>query len=163
LTHGARRFAPSAELRKWFNHRVERWEEFRRRYRRELNANPGCWEPISRRGRVTLLYSARDTLHNGAVVLRDYLTKRESGRTQSQKRDARPRPRPVDALRSAGPRDRAFFLLVNLAGHGQSFSEHLVRESPFVVVPAHDLDQVSVDDSGEIEIDDGCARITNDV
>lgn len=71
--------APSTELRKWFDHRVERWEEFQRRYRAELDANPAAWEPIleaSRRGPVTLLYSARDTQHNGARVLREYLAER---------------------------------------------------------------------------------------
>ena len=75
--------APSTELRKWFDHRVERWEEFRRRYRDELNANPGGWKPIfdaSSRGTVTLLYSARDTEHNAAVVLGEYLSKRLSRR-----------------------------------------------------------------------------------
>ena len=71
--------APSTELRKWFDHRVERWDEFRRRYRQELKAHPDAWRPIadaSRRGTVTLLYSAHDTLHNGAIVLRDYLRER---------------------------------------------------------------------------------------
>jgi uncharacterized protein YeaO (DUF488 family) len=71
--------APSSELRKWFGHEVDRWEEFRRRYRDELEANAGAWEPIiaaSARGTVTLLYSAHDTLHNGAVALRDYLLER---------------------------------------------------------------------------------------
>lgn len=75
--------APSTELRKWFDHRVERWDEFRRRYRDELNANPGGWKPIldaSSRGTVTLLYSAHDTEHNGAVVLGEYLSKRLSRR-----------------------------------------------------------------------------------
>lgn len=68
--------APSTQLRKWFDHRVEHWVEFRRRYRAELDANPSAWTPIlehAARGRVTLLYSARDTVHNGAVVLREYL------------------------------------------------------------------------------------------
>jgi uncharacterized protein YeaO (DUF488 family) len=68
--------APSTALRRWFGHRVERWDEFRRRYRRELAANRSAWEPIlaaSRRGTVTLLYSAHDVLHNGAEVLREYL------------------------------------------------------------------------------------------
>jgi uncharacterized protein YeaO (DUF488 family) len=63
-------------LRKWFGHRVERWEGFRRRYRAELDANPAAWQPLveaAKAGRLTLLYSARDTEHNGAVVLRDYL------------------------------------------------------------------------------------------
>jgi uncharacterized protein YeaO (DUF488 family) len=75
--------APSTALRKWFDHRVERWEEFRRRYRHELNANPGGWKSIldaSGRGTVTLLYSAHDTQHNGAVVLAEYLSERVAGR-----------------------------------------------------------------------------------
>src|SRR5512145_531777 len=60
--------APSTELRKWFDHRVERWDEFRRRYRKELEANPSAWEPIleaERCSAVTLLYSAHDVVHNG--------------------------------------------------------------------------------------------------
>ena len=68
--------APSTALRRWFGHRLQRWNEFRRRYRGELIANPGAWAPIARastRGTVTLLYSAHDTLHNSALVLRDFL------------------------------------------------------------------------------------------
>ena len=71
--------APSTELRKWFAHREERWSEFRRRYRDELDANRDCWRQVlaaSRYGTVTLLYSAHDALHNGAVVLREYLERR---------------------------------------------------------------------------------------
>jgi uncharacterized protein YeaO (DUF488 family) len=71
--------APSTGLRKWFDHRPERWEVFRRRYRHELDADARAWQPIldaGSHGTVTLLYSARDTLHNGAVVLRDYLHER---------------------------------------------------------------------------------------
>jgi uncharacterized protein YeaO (DUF488 family) len=71
--------APSTELRKWFSHRVDRWTEFQRRYRRELSAHHDAWSPIleaSRRGPVTLVYSAHDPEHNAAVVLRDYLTRR---------------------------------------------------------------------------------------
>jgi len=71
--------APSTQLRKWFDHRVERWEKFQHRYRQELDANPEAWQPlleISGRSTVTLLYSAHDVLHNSAVVLRDYLTER---------------------------------------------------------------------------------------
>ncbi len=86
--------APSTELRKWFDHREERWEEFQRRYRNELDANPRGWEPIleaGRRGAVTLLYSARDALHNGALVLRDYLAEREAGEPATRGRVAPPR------------------------------------------------------------------------
>jgi uncharacterized protein YeaO (DUF488 family) len=71
--------APSTALRKWFDHRVERWEKFRQRYRDELDANPSAWESIlsaAKRGTVTLLYSAHDTVHNGAAVLCEYLNER---------------------------------------------------------------------------------------
>jgi uncharacterized protein YeaO (DUF488 family) len=77
--------APSTELRKWFGHRVERWQEFQRRYRDELGANPAAWSRLieaARRGPVTLLYSAHDTEHNGALVLRDYLTERAHERAR---------------------------------------------------------------------------------
>jgi uncharacterized protein YeaO (DUF488 family) len=85
--------APSTGLRQWFGHRVDRWEEFRRRYGEELERNPSAWEPLlaaSRRGTVTLLYSAHDTVHNGAVVLRDYLaTRRGRARVGSRPRISR--------------------------------------------------------------------------
>ncbi|HEX5048832.1 MAG TPA: DUF488 family protein [Gammaproteobacteria bacterium] len=74
-----REVAPSTDLRKWFGHRVERWPEFRRRYIEELDTKPDAWMPIldaARRGAVTLLYGARDTEHNSAVVLREYLERR---------------------------------------------------------------------------------------
>ena len=86
--------APSTELRKWFAHQDERWEEFRRRYRTELRANRAAWEPIleaAKRGPVTLLYSAHDTEHNSALVLREYLIERGEGRRRrpTPKRGAR--------------------------------------------------------------------------
>ena len=100
--------APSTELRKWFDHRVERWEEFRRRYRDELNVNPDAWEPIldaSSRGTVTLLYSAHDTLHNGAVVLRDYLARREAGGSHRKKHDGhRVTSKTTGVRKSSAPR-----------------------------------------------------------
>jgi uncharacterized protein YeaO (DUF488 family) len=80
--------APSTELRKWFSHRVDRWTEFQRRYRRELNTHRDAWSPIleaSKRGPVTLVYSAHDPEHNAAVVLRDYLTRRAHGRAPRRK------------------------------------------------------------------------------
>ncbi len=86
--------APSTGLRKWFDHRVERWEDFQRRYRRELDANPDAWAPLleeARRGTVTLLYSAHDTPHSGALVLRDYLTEHlKSERAQRRAPSTRP-------------------------------------------------------------------------
>ena len=68
--------APSTELRRWFGHDPDRWEEFRRRYTAELHAAPGAWRPLrdaARAGPVVLLFSARDEERNSAVALRDYL------------------------------------------------------------------------------------------
>lgn len=73
--------APSAELRTWFGHDPERFAEFSERYRTELESAPESVAPIlsaARRGPVTLLYAAKDTEHNHAVVLRDFLTERRS-------------------------------------------------------------------------------------
>jgi uncharacterized protein YeaO (DUF488 family) len=80
--------APSTELRQWFAHRVDRWYEFRRRYREELDAKPDEWVPIldaSRKGPVTLIYGAHDVLHNGALVLRDYLAEKEAAQRAASK------------------------------------------------------------------------------
>lgn len=68
--------APSTELRMWFRHDPHKWNEFRRRYFRELDSRPDAWRSIlsaSRRTTITLIYSAHDTEHNNAVALRDYL------------------------------------------------------------------------------------------
>jgi uncharacterized protein YeaO (DUF488 family) len=68
--------APSNELRRWFGHDPQRWAEFARRYRRELESRPDVLAPLlqaAREGDVTLVYSARDEQHNQAVVLRDVL------------------------------------------------------------------------------------------
>lgn len=67
--------APSPALRKWFDHRAERFAEFTHRYRDELDANVAV-ETLRQQlahGRVTLVYAARDPAINHAVVLRDYL------------------------------------------------------------------------------------------
>ena len=67
--------APSPNLRVWFDHRPERFKEFGRRYKRELARNPAVGElrKLARRGRVTLLYGARDPKINHAVVLQSIL------------------------------------------------------------------------------------------
>ena len=68
--------APSTQLRKWFGHRLERWDEFRQRYTIELGLQTTKLRELrslARSGPVTLLFSAHDTEHNDAVVLRDVL------------------------------------------------------------------------------------------
>jgi uncharacterized protein YeaO (DUF488 family) len=74
--------APSSELRQWFGHEPQRWEEFRRRYALELRAHAGRLaelRELARNGRVTLVYAARDQEHNDALVLRDMLLGRRHG------------------------------------------------------------------------------------
>jgi uncharacterized protein YeaO (DUF488 family) len=72
--------APSTGLRKWFGHSPVRWEEFRLRYLEELKDKAEelaiIHEVLKEEKRVTLVYSARDMLHNQAVVLREYLETR---------------------------------------------------------------------------------------
>lgn len=68
--------APSTELRKWYGHDPDRWEEFRDRYKAELDAKGEGLDDLRRRvgeGPVTFVYAARDEERNGAVVLKDYL------------------------------------------------------------------------------------------
>jgi uncharacterized protein YeaO (DUF488 family) len=67
--------SPSPELRQWFDHRADRWDEFRRRYREELAANPATQtlRDMIAEGPVTLLFGARDTVHNEAAALAEYL------------------------------------------------------------------------------------------
>lgn len=78
LTAWLKDVAPSPELRRWFQHDPARWEEFQRRYRAEL-AEPAKQALVqelvaaARRGPVTLVFAARDTEHNAAVVLKDLI------------------------------------------------------------------------------------------
>ncbi len=68
--------APSTELRKWFSHDPAKWNEFKKRYKAELDKEPNAWQPIldaAREGTVTLLYSSHDMEHNNAVALQEYL------------------------------------------------------------------------------------------
>jgi uncharacterized protein YeaO (DUF488 family) len=71
--------APSDDLRRWFGHGPERWDEFVRRYDEELEAHPEAWQVLldaARRGEVTLLFGAKDEEHNNAVALKDYLERK---------------------------------------------------------------------------------------
>ncbi|HKB22958.1 MAG TPA: DUF488 domain-containing protein [Methyloceanibacter sp.] len=70
--------APSSALRKWFGHDPARWQEFRRRYLKELRGHPDALErlrALARQGPITLVFAAHDEAHNDAVVLRDVLVK----------------------------------------------------------------------------------------
>jgi uncharacterized protein YeaO (DUF488 family) len=64
--------APSTELRKWFNHDPDKWKEFKKRYLNELKENKDVVAVLKdhlRHKTVTLLYAAKDSDHNEALVL----------------------------------------------------------------------------------------------
>jgi uncharacterized protein YeaO (DUF488 family) len=69
--------APTPSLRTWFDHRADRFNEFKRRYREELKSNPAVTEILEAIGnrKATLLYGARDTTINHAVILAEFLEK----------------------------------------------------------------------------------------
>src|SRR5581483_1500730 len=70
--------APSSRLRQWFGHDPERWEEFRQRYFDELKKHSDAWQPFLdtvKKSPVTLVYAAKDSQHNNAQALREFLEK----------------------------------------------------------------------------------------
>jgi uncharacterized protein YeaO (DUF488 family) len=74
--------APSDSLRQWFRHDTARWAEFQSRYSAELEKNPPAWQPIlqaARKGKVTLLFAAKDADHNNAVALKAFLERKLAG------------------------------------------------------------------------------------
>jgi uncharacterized protein YeaO (DUF488 family) len=84
--------APSDALRRWYGHKPSRWEPFAAKYRGELAQRADLLrllDELRRRGRVTLLYSARDTARNNAVVLREVLEERRCASRPIEKGDTR--------------------------------------------------------------------------
>lgn len=81
LDEWCKEIAPSPELRRWFVHDFTRFEEFRRRYLEELAGNDQKLNELMRRagsGPLTLVYAARDTEHNSALILADVLRSEKS-------------------------------------------------------------------------------------
>ncbi len=69
--------APTTELRKWFNHDPEKWKEFEKKYLKELQKNEETVSELRahlKKSVVTLLYGAKDEVHNEALVLKDYFS-----------------------------------------------------------------------------------------
>jgi uncharacterized protein YeaO (DUF488 family) len=81
LTEWLKEIAPSPDLRKWFCHKPELFEEFQTRYVNELRTDEQKVLLIDQiinmasRGKVTLLYGAKDPVHNHAIVLKEELTR----------------------------------------------------------------------------------------
>lgn len=76
-----REIAPGAELRRWFGHDPKRWRQFRKRYRAQLAGQQEALDRLRRLAqteKLTLVYGAKDELHNNALVLRNMLLGRPS-------------------------------------------------------------------------------------
>ena len=73
VDHWFRDLAPSNELRRWYGHDPDKWNEFRKRYWAELDADPSVLEPLTRlmetERTVTLLFGSREEKLNNAVAL----------------------------------------------------------------------------------------------
>lgn len=72
----AKNIAPSTELRQWYGHDPKKWDEFRRRYFAELEANAALLDQLREQmgeGPVTFLYSSKENELNNAMALREYL------------------------------------------------------------------------------------------
>lgn len=72
--------APSDDLRKWFGHDPEKWDDFRSRYQIELDSKTDDLQVLLEKcnqDTVTLLFAAKDSDHNNAVVLKDYLMRKQ--------------------------------------------------------------------------------------
>lgn len=75
----AKDLAPSPALRKWYNHVVERWPVFKKKYMEELKQNPAVDSFLSEHSndkKIVLVFGAKDEAHNQAVVLKSYLVRR---------------------------------------------------------------------------------------
>jgi uncharacterized protein YeaO (DUF488 family) len=74
-----RDIAPTKELRDWFGHDPEKWEEFQKRYWKELDANKEAVEKlrdlIDQHKNVTILFGTKEERYNNAIALREYLEK----------------------------------------------------------------------------------------
>lgn len=70
--------SPSHELRKWFDHDADKWEEFKERYRKELfgsEAVDEMLEILKKNDTVTMVYASKDEEYNSTMVLKEFLEK----------------------------------------------------------------------------------------
>lgn len=79
LADWMKEIAPSTELRKWFNHEEDRFPEFSKKYKKELESHNDLTNALLKKAKsnqLTLVYSAKDEVHNQAVVLKEFLEKK---------------------------------------------------------------------------------------
>jgi len=78
LDEWVKEIAPSDALRQWFAHDPSKFEEFKKRYMKELESKKDIVERLRKEGKrhtITLLFSAKDTEHNNATVLQEVLSR----------------------------------------------------------------------------------------
>lgn len=112
--------APSVALRRWYGHKPDHWERFAAKYREELAQRADLLrllDELRRRGRVTLIYGARDTTRNNAAVLREVL-----------EGDLRPHEVANDRQRHEMPTARRWSLTA-CCGTGRSAATHRQRRN----------------------------------
>ncbi len=88
--------APSTELRKWFSHDPVKWPEFRRRYRKELEDMSDVVTRLTeqaKKGTITLLFAAKDTVHVNAAVLKEVIDQVIAGVPQNEMKQKKPQKR----------------------------------------------------------------------
>lgn len=76
LDYWHKEIAPSPALRKWYGHHTDKWSEFQRRYRAELDANEDGVKglrALCAKGPVSFIFAAKDEERNSAIALKDYL------------------------------------------------------------------------------------------
>lgn len=79
IAHWLKGLAPSTDLRKWFGHDPDKWSEFRERYLKELTSGDASEDLealkqlLEEHDRITLVFAAKDTEHNNAVAIRDFV------------------------------------------------------------------------------------------
>lgn len=79
IAHWLKGLAPSTELRKWFGHDPDKWSDFQERYLKELAADDASEDLaalnqlLADHDRITLVFAAKDTDHNNAVALREFV------------------------------------------------------------------------------------------
>jgi uncharacterized protein YeaO (DUF488 family) len=72
----AKEYAPSTELRKWFGHDLRKWDEFKKRYFKELSGNKDALQTVIKNAqskKLTLVYAAKQTQYNNARALKEYI------------------------------------------------------------------------------------------
>ena len=83
INHWIKELAPSNELRKWYGHDPDNWDEFKQLYFNELDANPERIQELfqlTQNSNVTFLFSSREPALNNAYALREYLLSYAAGK-----------------------------------------------------------------------------------